>query len=296
MPHVGPRSKQWCFTINNFSFKDICIVSAFDSDYLVVGEEVGDSGTPHLQGYVVFKKKTVFSTVKKLHASAHWEAAAGSPQQNRTYCTKDGNFWETGVIPAPGKRTDLDSVREMVRAKRPMREIADVVTNYQQLRFAQSYYALQPLPTRDDITVHWFYGPSGTGKSTRAHAVVEHSHLYHKIDGKWFDGYTGESHVLWDDFRDSEVPATFLYRLLQPFPLRGEVKGTSTAIAARTFLFTSIKPPWVYYPHEDPTQLLRRITTIVFTGPRSDFLAEKLSFEPYRKDCPDGQRPLIVRD
>lgn len=58
---------------------------------MVVGVEVGEKGTPHLQGYVRFVKQHRFAAAKKqIGCRAHIEIAKGDEQQNDEYCRKDG--------------------------------------------------------------------------------------------------------------------------------------------------------------------------------------------------------------
>ena len=66
-------SKHWCFTLNNYTIEDIKFICSNSSiERYVFQEEVGEGGTPHLQGYLQFKtKKRPFSVFKsKLY---HWE-------------------------------------------------------------------------------------------------------------------------------------------------------------------------------------------------------------------------------
>lgn len=84
-------SKRWCFTLNNYTedeissivpvFKEYCIVALFS-------KEVGESGTPHLQGYFEFKTKRRPSSVFQCKR-IHFEKAIGNKQQNIEYCCKD---------------------------------------------------------------------------------------------------------------------------------------------------------------------------------------------------------------
>lgn len=107
---------RWCFTLNNYTDAEYDSIHAILSDqghvsYGIVGKEVGEGGTPHLQGFVIFKRTHRFGRVRaKLGPRCHIEQARGSTDQNRTYCSKDGNHTEFGTPPIQGKRTDLESV------------------------------------------------------------------------------------------------------------------------------------------------------------------------------------------
>lgn len=112
------QGKRWCFTLNNFSEEEkSSLESLFNSDacvYGIFGIESGDSGTPHLQGFVIFSTNQRFNAVKQLIGDrAHLELARGTSVQARDYCKKDGVFTEGGVFPASaGKRSDLDAYFE----------------------------------------------------------------------------------------------------------------------------------------------------------------------------------------
>ena len=75
------QAKNWCITINN-PVHGFCL--GFDDltdTYMVCGEEHSQDGqvkgTPHIQGYVQFKKKVRFANVKKRWPDAHLEVAKG---------------------------------------------------------------------------------------------------------------------------------------------------------------------------------------------------------------------------
>lgn len=98
------RNRGWCFTINNYNPDDANLILEADKTikYFVVGKEVGQSGTPHLQGFIYFFNAKTMSAVKKMNyfRRAHLEPMKGTPEQAANYCKKDGNFLESGEVPA----------------------------------------------------------------------------------------------------------------------------------------------------------------------------------------------------
>lgn len=105
------------FTLNNYTVADTDRLDALGPTvkYLVYGLEVGESGTPHIQGYVAFGSAIAFSSAKdKVGARAHLEVAKGTPKQAAEYCKKDGNFKEFGICPQQGKRSDWDRYKSWV--------------------------------------------------------------------------------------------------------------------------------------------------------------------------------------
>jgi hypothetical protein len=111
----------WCFTLNNYSPQEEQHIAdqGRDNDaivYLVAGREVGESGTPHLQGFVAFATRTNLTTVKSvLGARIHLEIARSSPAQASNYCKKDGDFLEYGTCPVgQGRRGDWDAYTDWV--------------------------------------------------------------------------------------------------------------------------------------------------------------------------------------
>lgn len=98
-------AKNWCFTFNNYTEDDYqYIIEAFEknSSKYIIGKEVGEKGTPHLQGYVYNKKKFRPSELK-LSKSIHWEKCKGSQKQNIEYCMKDSNYKSNIKIEKPLK-------------------------------------------------------------------------------------------------------------------------------------------------------------------------------------------------
>jgi Putative viral replication protein len=115
------RGKNWCFTLNNWTDDDyqrlIQLVEKEECIYIIFGKEVGESGTPHLQGFIAFSKRVYLTDVKKrISNTAHFELARMVPEAIE-YCKKDGDVFEAGVIPTgQGKRTDIDDFKADVKS------------------------------------------------------------------------------------------------------------------------------------------------------------------------------------
>jgi len=112
------RARNWVFTINNYTVEDVALVDQLVPDtakYVVYGKEVGESGTPHLQGYVQFKSQLRLSQCKKVHPTCYWAVAQGSADQNKQYCSKQGDYYEFGEAVHKAQRSDIDAFKDAVR-------------------------------------------------------------------------------------------------------------------------------------------------------------------------------------
>lgn len=112
----------WCFTIPNWTDEQVRSLRTLGSEetvsYLVFGREVSpQTGLRHLQGFVRFNTRKRFSTVRRLLPQGHLSSARGTPQQNRTYCSKDGDFEEFGTCPVleQGRRSDFERYLDWLR-------------------------------------------------------------------------------------------------------------------------------------------------------------------------------------
>lgn len=97
------QSRRWVFTINNPTDNDRNLLQSLsESDelkYLVIGRERGSTGTPHLQGFVIFTRPTSRTRASTHAPRAHLEPARGTSSQAATYCKKDGDYDEYGTPP-----------------------------------------------------------------------------------------------------------------------------------------------------------------------------------------------------
>lgn len=107
------RSRKWVGTLNTYSEEEYQnLLFTFGPHKFIIGKEVGESGTPHLQMYVNFgKNPRSLRTMKIINSRAHWEFAKGNDGQNYNYCSKDGEFRTN--MEAPPVPVELSVVQEL---------------------------------------------------------------------------------------------------------------------------------------------------------------------------------------
>lgn len=90
------RVRRYCFTLNNPEVPLAQIILNISKHYpnmkYCIGNEVGESGTPHFQGYLSFKNPIRFNTLKEYLPKAHIEQCKGNEKSNIEYCKKDGDY------------------------------------------------------------------------------------------------------------------------------------------------------------------------------------------------------------
>lgn len=93
-PPRNTKSRRWCFTYNNWNEKGVQLLRDFftgtNAQYFW-GYEIGENGTPHLQGCFKYDNPRSFNKLKKdlplnihLEQCKNWLATIN-------YCSKDGN-------------------------------------------------------------------------------------------------------------------------------------------------------------------------------------------------------------
>lgn len=248
------QARFWCFTLNNpEGMMDFSIVP--DVRYAIYQHEMGDSGTPHFQGYIEFKKPKRLSWLRNRVASnAHFEMRHKRSDQQSciAYCSKDegrldGPYIYGTPCTNPGGRTDVKTLKETIDSGASLTEVFDAHPNefFKWPKGIQLGLTLKRKQRDFKPEVWLLVGPTGTGKTFFAHDRSG-SQLYQKSPDKWWDGYDGQSAILLDDFY-GWLPFHFLLQLLDKYPLNLEIKGATTPCLARTIYITSNKSPLQWY-------------------------------------------------
>lgn len=216
---------------------------------MIVGNEIGDEGTPHLQGFVAYKVRTRFSTVKAQMPKAHIEKMLGTPKSASKYCMKDGDYEEFGTLPdyqggASGGAAKAKNYRAMAELAQANK--IDDIMEIDPVSYVQHYHAYKRIAqdhppetlNLDDVCGEWLVGEPGVGKSYKARE--DNPHYYDKAINKWWDGYQGEPVVILDDFDlVHHVLGHHLKRWADRYAFPAEQKGTTTKIRPQKIIVTS---------------------------------------------------------
>lgn len=259
------KARAWCFTENNPVRLNLFPDGLPEGiKYVVYQLERGEQGTPHLQGYIQFTAPRTMSWVKRIVSKTaegdeffvfermHLLKARGSASQNKVYCTKAGRLdgpWELGDAPKQGERTDLAAAAEELMRSGDIRKVDPKVF----LKYASGCLklaALAPPPRRDNLKVITIIGSTGIGKSYAVHDLYPDVYCVNMGNsGLWWDGYTGQSVVLFEEFK-GQVQLQKMLQILDPYPLRLEIKGGLVPARFTVVFITSNYTPDKWYKNE----------------------------------------------
>lgn len=235
-----------------------------DVTYIIIGDEVGASGTHHHQGYVYFNNKISFKQAQKLlPEGCHIEPARGTPKQASDYCKKEKILYEHGELPIKGKRSDIETVKDLIAKNSNINTIIDNVNSYQAIKCAELLMKYKERKRDWKPIVYWFWGPPETGKTRTAFEMCPNPWISGK-SLKWWDGYDGHEDVIFDDFRSDFCTYHELLRILDRYPYQVENKGGSRQLLAKRIIITCpFKPEDTFVGNTELiSQLLRRIDEI----------------------------------
>jgi len=225
--------RRFCFTWNNYpETAEQRLREFYDAKnpvYMIVGKEVGESGTPHLQGYIHLKERMSFKKMKDKFPTMHLEKAKGNAEQNKIYCSKEQNFFELGTCPKGAGAASKESWSEILNAAEKgnwnfLKE------NYPRVWVTMSEKLISKrIP--DTTTIEgglvneWWYGKTGTGKSRLAWEKYG-SICYQKMLNKWWDGYDSQEVVIIEEWSPkNDVTSSALKIWADRYPFTAQIKG-----------------------------------------------------------------------
>jgi len=242
-------SRFWTFTLNNYTEEDEAQLLKFSETelcrYLVYGREVAPTTlTPHLQGFVALKRQYRLLGLKKLigcslNLDKRYEKSTN--EQAAAYCKKEQDFVEFGSLSTQGERSDLKKACDMIKQGGALRDVFEeypdtFVRNYRGLGIAKALIT-EPF-TPPDVRGEWYVGAPGTGKSRKARE--DNPGAYLKQQNKWWDGYTSEKVVIWDDLDKGAIGLGHLLKLWSDrYSVEAEIKGGTVKLQHHTLIVTS---------------------------------------------------------
>lgn len=273
MPERAKQYRNWSFTLNNWQDKPDLVkaLSELKVRYIVQGKEVGEEGTPHLQGTCCFPSPCTESAARKKLQGCHVEPCV-SLQHSIAYCKKDGDYEERGTAPitqqAKGE-AEQERWKRIYEAAEEGREEEIPYhirfINYKAIAYRREQGRKKRKLSDTEDTMEWYYGPPGTGKSRKARE--ENPDAYLKTCNKWWDGYEDEDVVLIEDFDKTHgVLCHHMKIWADRYPFHAEIKGGSTGnIRPRKIVVTSnYHPSDIWTAEQDLAPILRRFKVTKF--------------------------------
>lgn len=256
--------------------------------YAIYQLEVGAEGTPHLQGYVVFKRPRRISAIKNdFGSNPHLDKRNGTHSQAKHYVTKPHDDctckhcidcvpplqgpWifgsEEGIPETQGSRSDLAGVKRKLDEGATLTDIAashfsDFVRYEKGFR---SYKRMNAGHRNWEMEVIVLFGPTGTGKTRWVEERFGKS-LYSvpdaKASGTYWDDYDDQDTVLIDEMYGVRFHHGFLLRLLDRYQFTVPVHGGSVNFQSKRIVMTSNKHPSEWY-----SKMYESTQTVYYRGP-----------------------------
>lgn len=274
----GRSGRNFVFTINNYDglLDPADFLDSRDNPlcrYCIYQEEIGESGTPHLQGYIEFTRNVRFAQIHSFSGMerAYLDLRRGTVDQAIAYASKP-----EGRLGGPytyGEKTvrkpsmaSTETWTELGRALQLVPTDIEILDKYPDkfIRYHNGINLARQLFVKNTLRsmeVIYITGPSGCGKSHLAWSM-EPDAFWKPKSGDWFDGYAGQKVIILDEFK-SWMTYTMLLSCLDKFPMQVPVKGSFRPYLAEKVIITSTLSPREQYPNTEKSEFFRRITTIL---------------------------------
>lgn len=286
------RSRNWAFTFNNYTQAHKDVFDEVPCSYIIYGEEVGEQGTPHLQGTIIFETVKSFKQVKTalIFQSVHVEICR-DVFKSIAYCKKEGKFTERGEAPLTPKEkgqkekerwADILYFAQMGQLHKIDPKIQ--VTHARSLDFIAKQ-ALNARVLNDTEMKHvWCCGKTGTGKSRDVREKYKGMAYFKIAANKWWDGYRDQQVAIIEDLdKTHDYQAYNLKLWADRYPFPAEVKGAQVMIRPDLIVVTSnYHPKDIWTKEEDLGPILRRFKVVLYGTDEALWPPEY--FETYKRN------------
>ena len=278
---------------------------------------ISATGVPHVHMVLEDKDAMRFSAVKKSYAAGmHFEGTKGTKDQAEAYITKQPPYDEAGekvvciiylgeIKGRQGKRTDLEEIKEMIDAGLTPSQIFDAkftARRYEKIVYAAFWHKrAKETPTYRDISVHYVFGPAGSGKSYGYVQLCEQQgehNVYLMTDysnngGAGLDQYMGQKYLFLDELRDG-LRYSKILQMLQGYKQQYHARFANGIMVWEDVTLTSVYAPEELFSLLVPAgrrnidsyeQLRRRLTdvTYCFRLPGGQYCKYKVDAADYKK-------------
>ena len=311
---INSRTTKWVFTINNYTDEDCRRLVLLprqvigtqaerraiqNISVLIAEREVGQEGTPHIQGYIEFQEKVYRRVVEGILGGRAWlDIARGSRVQNVRYCTKDSREDPTKLITTYYKNhiqqeQTEHQIRNFLR-RDPNEHAREILNNIKNLSLIQLEEEEPNFFLRNLSKIHelrhefrknkgvtfqgelqdknfWIYGPTGTGKSRFARGNLPPDQIFSKPVNKWWNGYDEQPRVIIDDWPSLEFGGCLVQHMKiwsDRYPFTAEIKNAHEYISPTyTLIVTSnFRIEECFKDPADVEALKRRFKELPFNG------------------------------
>lgn len=256
-------SKSWIYVLNNPTEADESAIRAWDVTRQIYGRERGASGTPHLQGFAVFKTAKRLRGLKKLLPRAHWEVLRGSADAAWDYCAKDGDTYSVDNRLGRGRRTDWADVHARLQAGASaldiLREHPHVYVSHS--RGIDRAISLLRVARQSMTKCMWCFGGTGTGKSTWVKQQYPSADWCYFNKSGFIFNYRNSGVCVFDDPNLDYISRECFLQLINHTPVNLDVKGGDVPFTSSLVIIVANYDPRVSY-HPGDLAVQRRISCI----------------------------------
>lgn len=284
--------RSWFFTVNNYTENDytafINVSELLEYTWLVVGKEVGEQGTPHLQAAITLKKPMRFNAVRASYGNRVHVEKIRNQKAAFDYCKKEGDFFEDDNR-KQGKRTDIDKLIETVNTGATLRNVA-IEHPREFIKYphgVEKYFTIFHNTSRPDdwtkLNHQWHFGPTSCGKTTYCKQLAreefgsanrvgdeEDDEIFwianiEQSNGFW-NGYENQPVIIFDDIRKNLMMFHLWLRVLDTNPMTINIKNSTRKLSSTRIYITAPDDPIDMWDNhtEKVDQLVRRLNGGIF--------------------------------